>query len=402
MGYYTRPPNKNVVIPKWVFCIKYLSNGTVDRLKARLVAKGYTQQSGLDFHDTFSPVVKASTVQVILSLVVSNNWPPRQLDVKNAFLNVFLQEKVYMDQPPGYVDSKHPTHVCRLCRAFYGLKQAPRAWFHRFSSFLLVMGFTCSCADSLLFVLSRDADLIYLLLYVDDIVVTSNNSSLLASLIGKLTREYATKDLRSLNYFLGLEAHRTSAGLFLSQAEYAHELLQRAQLLDSKPVSTSMVVAQHLSVAGPDFDDPSLYRSLVRALQYLAITRPNIAHAVTAIGQYMHKPHVSHFQALKRIFHYVKGTLQFGLVFTPFTSREILAYSNADWAGGPDTRRSISGYAIYLGDNLLSWSSKKQPTVSCSSCETEYRALALTAAEVKWLIHLLHDLHVYLISNTVL
>ncbi|XP_052206791.1 uncharacterized mitochondrial protein AtMg00810-like [Diospyros lotus] len=182
------------------------------------------------------------------------------------------------------------------------------------------MGFTCSRADSSLFVLSKGADLIYLLLYVDDIVVTSNNSSLLIGFIRKLTREFATKDLGSLNYFLGLEAYRTSAGLFLSQAKYAHELLHRAQLLDPKPVSTPMVVAQHLSVAGPDFDDPSLYRSLVGALQYLTITRPDIAHAVTAISQYMHKPSVSHFQALKRILHYVKGTLRFGLVFTPSTS----------------------------------------------------------------------------------
>ena len=136
-----KPPNKNVVGSKWVFRIKYLFDGTMDRLKARLVAKGFTQQPGLDFTDTFSTVVKASTVRVVLSLAVSNNWPLRQLDVKSAFLNGLLQEEVYMDQPFGYVDSKYPTHVCRLRRALYGLKQAPCAWFHRFSSFLLAIGF---------------------------------------------------------------------------------------------------------------------------------------------------------------------------------------------------------------------------------------------------------------------
>uniref|UniRef100_A0A2N9H6C1 Reverse transcriptase Ty1/copia-type domain-containing protein n=1 Tax=Fagus sylvatica TaxID=28930 RepID=A0A2N9H6C1_FAGSY len=143
----------------------------------------------------------------------------------------YMGSEVYMDQPSGYVDSKYLTHVCRLRRALYGLKQAPRAWFHRFSSFLLAIGFICSRADSSLFVLSKGADLIYLLLYVDDVVVTGSNSALLDGFIGKLTREFATKDLGSLNYFLGLEAHRTSTSLFLSQAKYAHEILQRAQLL---------------------------------------------------------------------------------------------------------------------------------------------------------------------------
>uniref|UniRef100_A0A2N9G1B4 Uncharacterized protein n=1 Tax=Fagus sylvatica TaxID=28930 RepID=A0A2N9G1B4_FAGSY len=331
---------------------------------------GFTQQPGLDFTDTFSTVVKASTVRVVLSLAVSNNWPLWQLDVKNAFLNGLLQEEVYMDQPSGYVDSKYLTHVCRLRQALYGLKQAPRAWFHRFSSFLLAIGFICSRADSSLFVLSKGADLIYLLLYVDDVVVTGSNLALLDGFIGKLTCEFATKDLGSLNYFLGLEAHRSSTSLFLSQAKYAHEILQRAQLVDSKPVGTPMVVAQHLSTAGPDFDDPSLYRSLVGALQYLTITHPNYCSR--------HKC----------------WTLRFGLSFTPSSSRELLAYSNADWAECPNTRRSISGYAVYFGGNLVSWSSKKQPTVSQSSCESEYQALALTAAEVKWLRHLLRDLHV--------
>ncbi|KAF5448208.1 hypothetical protein F2P56_028764 [Juglans regia] len=307
-----------------------------------------------------------------------------------------------MEQPLGYVDPKYPSHVCRLRRALYGLKQAPRAWFHRFSVFLLAIGFSCSRADSSLFVLSKGADLIYLLLYVDDIVVTSNNSFLLNTFISKLSKEFATKDMGSLNYFLGLEAYRTSSGLFLSQAKYAHEILQRAKLVDSKPVSTPMVVAHHLSIDGPVFDDPSLYQSLVGALQYLTITRPDLTHVVSAVSQYMHKPSLCHFQAVKRILRYIKGTLRYGLSFTPSSSRDILAYSDVDWAGCLDTRRSISGYVIYLGDNLVSWRSKKQPTVSRSSCESEYRALVSTAAEVKWLGHLLRDLKVISSSSPLL
>ena len=380
---------------KWVFRTKYFSDGSVECLKAHLVAKGYTQVPGLDYTDTFSPVVKATTVRVVLSLIVTNKWPLRQLDVKNAFLNGTLTEHVYMEQPPGYIDPRFPTHVCLLKKALYGLKQAPRAWFQRFSSFLLTLGFSCSRADTSLFVFHQQSSLIYLLLYVDDIIVTGNNPSLLDSFTRKLHSEFATKDLGSLSYFRGLEASPTPDGLFISQLKYARDILTRAQLLDSKPVHTPMVVSQHLTVAGSPFSNPTLYRSLVGALQYLTITGPDIAHAVNSVSQFLHAPTIDHFLAVKRILRYVKGTLHFGLTFRPSTiPSALVAYSDADWAGCPDTRRSTSGYSIYLGNNLVSWSAKKQPTVSRSSCESEYRALAMTAAELLWLTHLLHDLKV--------
>ena len=158
-----------------------------------------------------------------------------------------------------------------------------------------------------------------------------------------------------------------------------------------------MVVSQHLSSDGPLFSDPTLYRSLVGALQYLTITRPNIAYAVNFVSQFLHSPTEDHFLAVKCLLRYVKGTLHFGLTFHPSDAPgTLIAYSDANWAGCPDTRRSTSGYSIYLGDNLVSWSAKKQPTVSRSSCESEYRALALTAAELLWLTHLLHDLRISL------
>ena len=161
------------------FQTKFLFDGSIERFEARLMAKGYTQLPDLDYTDTFSPVVKASTVRVVLSLVVSHKWPLRQLNVKNAFLNGILHETVYMEQPSGYVDPRHPLHVCKLKKALYGLKQAPRAWFQRFSSFLLRLGFSCSRAYIFLFVFNRQDDLIYLLLYVDDIILTGNNSALI-------------------------------------------------------------------------------------------------------------------------------------------------------------------------------------------------------------------------------
>ncbi|CAM8931172.1 unnamed protein product [Rhodiola kirilowii] len=300
-----------------------------------------------------------------------------------------------MEKPPGYIDPRFPTHVCLLKKAIYGLKQAPRAWFQRFSSFLLKLGFSCSRADTSLFIFHQQSNLIYLLIYVDDIIVTGNNSSLIDGFTQKLHSEFAIKDLGPLSYFLGLEASTTHDGLFLSQMKYARDILTRAQLLDSKPFHTPMVVSQYLTVDGSPFSDPTLYRSLVGALQYLTITRPDIAHAVNSVSQFMHAPTIDHFLTVKRILRYIKGTINFGLTFRASTvPANLVAYSDADWAGCPDTRRSTSGYSIYLGHNLVSWSAKKQPTVSRSSCESEYRALAATAAEVLWIMHLLRDLKV--------
>ena len=180
-----------------------------------------------------------------------------------------------------------------------------------------------------------------MLLYVDDIIITSNDSSLLDSFARKLNYEFATKDLGSLSYFLGLEATSTTDGLFISQLKYAQDILIRAQLLDSKPVHTPMIVSQHLTSDGLAFSDPTLYRSLVGAFQYLTITRPDIAHVVGSVGQFLHAPTVDHFLTIKRILRYVKGTLHLGLTFRPSAAPgALVAYSNADWAGCPDTRRS--------------------------------------------------------------
>ncbi|KAF5476382.1 hypothetical protein F2P56_008105 [Juglans regia] len=269
-----------------------------------------------------------------------------------------------MEQPPGYIDASHPNHVCRLKKAIYGLKQAPRAWFHRFSHFLIKIGFNGSKADSSLFVHSSDNGIIYLLLYVDDIVITGINVSLIDTFINKLRQEFSMKDLGNLNYFLGLEVTHSKKGMFLSQVKYARDILIRADLHDSKPIATPMIVSNHLTTDGPLFHSPTTYQSLVGALQYLTITRPDITHAVNSVSQFMHSPREQHFQAVKRILRYVKGTLHFGLNISPSSNLNISAFSDADWAGCPETSRSTSGYVIFLGNNLISWTSKKQSTVS--------------------------------------
>ncbi|GKD59505.1 retrovirus-related pol polyprotein from transposon RE1 [Tanacetum coccineum] len=388
-----RPSASNIVGSKWVYRTKFKSDGSVERFKARLVAQGFTQIPGLDYSHTFSPVVKSATVRIVLSLAVLNHWRLHQLDVKNAFLHGQLNETVYMEQPPGFVDPEFPNHVCKLSKALYGLKQAPRAWFQRLSSFLITHGFICSRADTSLFVFARDSSIMYLLVYVDDLILTGNNETMLTSFTTHLNREFAIKDLGDLSYFLGLEVSYTDDGLFLSQAKYAKDILTRADLLDSKPVATPLAANELFLSDGPSFSDPTLYRSLVGALQYLTITRPDLSYAVNQASQFLHAPTTAHFRSVKRILRYVKGTLAFGLTFRRPHSISILGYSDADWARCIETRRSTYGYSIFLGGNLVSWSAKKQPTVSRSSCESEYRAMANTAAEIVWITHLLQELH---------
>ncbi|PRQ23475.1 putative RNA-directed DNA polymerase [Rosa chinensis] len=193
----------HIVRCKWVFRIKRNPDGSVERYKARLVAKGFHQQHGIDYGETYSPVIKPATIRTVHCVAVSRCWPLRQLDVKNAFLHGYLQEHVYMTQPPGFVNSSRPSYVCKLHKALYGLKQAPRAWFQRMSSFLLSVGFRHSKADSSLFIYQHGLHTIFFLLYVDDIVITGSSDQLLQSFIDALGRGFDIKDLGPLHYFLG-------------------------------------------------------------------------------------------------------------------------------------------------------------------------------------------------------
>ncbi|KAI5352788.1 hypothetical protein L3X38_005680 [Prunus dulcis] len=386
----------HIVGCKWVFKVKRLADGSVERYKARLVAKGFHQQYRIDYDETFSPVVKPTTIRTVLSMAVSFGWPLRQLDVKNAFLHGVLNETVFMTQPPDFVDPHHPNHVCCLHKAIYGLKQAPRAWFHRFSSFIIQYGFTQSRADQSMFVYRHSFQIMVLLLYVDDIVLTWNTHSMLSSFISTLGTEFEIKDLGPLHYFLGLEVTSIQSGIHLSQTKYSLDMLQRNSMVECKPCSTPIHSKTQLSsLDGEPLSDPTEYRRLVGSLQYLTLTRPDISFAVQHVAQFMSIPRTSHLATAKRILPYLKGTLQLGLVFRSSSSPLALhAYSDADWAGCPDTTRSTSSYCIFLGLNLISWSAKKQPTVSRSSAESEYRSLAGVSAETVCISNLLHELHV--------
>ncbi|KAM0984150.1 hypothetical protein ACFX14_011746 [Malus domestica] len=391
------PPNKNLVGCKWIYKIKKHADGSVARYKARLVAQGYSQEEGVDYLETFSPVVKPTTIRLIFALAAQFKWSLRQLDVKNAFLHGILQDEVYMAQPPGFASASHPSdYVCKLQKSLYGLKQAPRAWNERFTSFLPSFGFQVSLADPSLFVQQSSHGTVLLLLYVDDVILTGSSSQLIDQVIHALTQEFEMKDLGRLHYFLGLQITYTSEGLFVSQTKYITELVDKVDLQDSKPCSTPCLPYHRLiKDDGQPYHSPEQYRSVVGALQYLTFTRPDIAFAVNQACQFMHNPMVSHVLAVKRILRYLKGTSTYGIHFKP-GPLHLQSYSDADWAGDPNDRRSTSGFVVFLGSNPISWASKKQHTVSRSSTKAEYRALAITAAELAWIRQLFCDMHISL------
>jgi len=399
------PPNRKAIGCKWVFRVKENSDGTLNKFKARLVAKGFHQVQGFDFTETFSPVIKPITIRLILTLALSYKWPIQQLDVNNAFLNGILEEEVYMQQPQGFEHSDS-TLVCILHKALYGLKQAPRQWFERLTTALVQFGFQASKCDPSLFTYAKQKQVVYLLVYVDDIIITGSSSSSVSALVQQLDSVFSLKQLGMLEYFLGIEVeHLPNNSLLLTQSKYIKDLLAKTHMLACNPINTPMVSNCKLSKIGSDtFSDPSLYRSVVGSLQYATITRPEIAYSVNKVCQFMSSPLESNWVAVKRILRYLKGTLTFGLQLHPAPIHKPLSlhvFCDADWAADPDDRRSTSGAAIFFGPNLISWWSKKQPVVARSSTEAEYRALAQATADALWVQTLLQELTVPFSTPTV-
>jgi hypothetical protein len=240
----------NIVDCKWVYKIKRRQDGSVDRYKARLVAKGFKQRHGIDYSDTFSPVVKPTTIRLVISLAVSRGWSLQQLDVHNAFLHGVLEEDVFMRQPPRYVDTSKSDYVCKLDKALYGLKQAPRAWYSRLSNKLKALGFKAYKADTSLFIYTKKNVTIYLLVYVDDIIVTSSCSTAVDALLKDLNTEFALNDLRDLQYFLGIQVKRQDDRIVLCQEKYATDLLAKVGMSNCKAVATPLSTSEKLSLEG--------------------------------------------------------------------------------------------------------------------------------------------------------
>lgn len=277
-------------------------------------------------------------------------------------------------------------YVCHLSKSLYGLKQAPRVWYEWFAGFIRSLGFSSTKSDMSLFVYQRGHDTVFLLLYVDDIMLTASTTGLLQLLTSCLRSEFSMKYLTPLHFFLGISVTRLPTCFFLSQGKYAEELLERANMTTCKSVNTPVDTnAKVSSSSSKPISYASEHRSIADALQYLRMTLPDITYAVQQVCLHMHDPRDCHMALVKHILRYVCGTTDYGLQIHKSANVDIVAYSDANWAGCPDTRRSTSVYNVFLGDYLMSWSSKRQPTVLHSSTEAEYRTIANVVAKCCWL-----------------
>ncbi|XP_078165548.1 uncharacterized protein LOC144560258 [Carex rostrata] len=387
------PVGKKPVGCKWVYTVKYDAKGKIERYKARLVAKGYTQTYGIDFQETFSPVAKLNSVRVILSLAANLDWPLHQFDVKNTFLHGELEEEIYMEIPPGYQTPTDTNKVCRLKKALYGLKQSPRAWFGRFCRAMKGYGYTQSDSDHTMFFKKNQGKIAVLIIYVDDMIITGDDKIEIQNLEDKLSKEFEMKNLGGLKYFLGIEVSRNKEGIYLSQRKYILDLLTEVGMLECKPVDTPTVPNLKLN-AYSDHTPTNIerYQRLVGKLIYLSHTRPDIAYAVSIISQFMHSPKEEHLEAVMRIIRYLKGTAGRGIVFRKNSHLQVMAYSDADWAGCVMDRKSTAGYFTFLGGNLVTWKSKKQNVVTLSSAKSEYRGMVKAICELLWLKKFLTEL----------
>ncbi|KAL0641176.1 hypothetical protein Bca4012_102550 [Brassica carinata] len=318
------PKGKKAVSSRWIFTIKYLANGQIDRKKTRLVARGFTQTYGEDYIDTFAPVAKLHTVRIVLSIATNLEWDLWQMDVKNAFLQGELEDEVYMHPPPGLEHLVKPGNVLRLKKAIYGFKQSPRAWYRKLSTTLNGRGFRKSELDHTLFTLTGPS--------------------------GKIAK---------------------------TPLEEGYKVLREGEVEEKQL-----------------FEDPKLYRKMVGKLIYLTITRPDICFAVNQVSQHMQAPKVHHWKMVDRILRYLSGTVGQGVWMGCNGSTEVVGYCDADWAGDRVDRRSTTGYCTFIGGNLVTWKSKKQKVISCSSAEAEYRAMLKLTNELVWIKGILKHLEI--------
>lgn len=398
------PEGKNVVGSRWVFKVKRNADGLIEKFKARLVAQGYSQSHGLDYQEVFSPVVRYSSIRSLLVMANIYDWECHQMDVKTAFLQGDLDEEIYMKQPDGYINKKKPNHVCKLNKSIYGLKQAARCWNHAIDSFLKSEGYKNSSADSCLYIKSvkqrnGKVDFIILALYVDDILLFSNNIDLLMEEKISLGKRFKVEDLGEVHYVLGMSVKRDrkSRTLSISQPKYLEGILKRSNMDKCKPVSTPLEQGRKFQQLSEDEKPVNVqgYQMIIGCLTYATTaTRPDLAAAVGILSKFMAKPGKDHWTGIKRILRYVQGTLNYGLVYSATDKSHVLVgYSDADWAGDLDTRRSTSGYVFQIQGNTVSWCSKRQASVSKSSTEAEYIALSGASQEGIWIRRLLADIN---------
>ena len=397
------PENKKLIGSKWVFKIKHDSNGQVDRFKARLVAQGFSQKHGIDYNDVFAPVARYTPIRSILAIANQLDLEVHQMDVKSAFLNGKLNEEIYMHQPGGFVNAEKPRKVCRLKKGLYGLKQFARCWNIVLDKHLKNSGYSQSPADLCVYTRTfkqNDMDIIILVaVYVDDKIIASNNIDILNSEKSKLSTRFDMDDRGELHHLQGMRIRRDRKAkvLMLDQSIYLKKVLHRFGFENSRPVATPMDPCKKFDKLADDEDPVEIneYQAVIGCLTYASIcTHPYITTAVSYLSQFMSRPGTEHWEGVKRVLRYIRGTLDLGLKFKSVKNLCLFGYSDADWAGDVSSRKSRSGDVFMLGGAIVSWMSKKQPVVALSSTESEYIALSYAAQETIWLRRLVESLTV--------
>jgi hypothetical protein len=387
-----KPSDRKTVKGRWVFTVK--SDG---RKKARFVAKGFTQIFGLDYEDTFSPVARFETVCLLLALAALKDWDIESLDVKTAFLYGKLEEEIYMEQPEGYVQKGQESKVCRLLRAIYGLKQAPLQWNKELHKSLLKMGFKRSISDTGVYYQHIGNEIVIIVVYVDDALFMGSNSKLLKQKKNEFLKVWECRDLGEAKEYLGIRIirDRKNRTLTLDQSAYAQKVVQRFVLDKAKSARTPLPTGYNPNKndADPDPKLRSLYQSVIGSLLYIMLgTRPDIAFAVIKMSQFSANPSQDHLNRALYIVRYLAGTMSTAICFGGKTETGFISYSDSDWGMDLETRRSTTGYAIFLANGLVSWLSKRQKTISLSSTEAEYKAMSETGRQISWIKSLFEEL----------
>ncbi|WJX12733.1 hypothetical protein P8452_03195 [Trifolium repens] len=387
-----KPNHKNIIGTKWVYRNKLNEQGEVTRNKARLVAQGYSQQEGIDFTKTYAPVARLEAIRLLLSYAVNNGITLYQMDVKIAFLNGVISEEVYVKQPPGFEDLTNPDHVFRLKKSLYGLKQAPRAWYERLSTFLVDNGFEKGQVDNTLFKKTLKKDILIIQIYVDDIIFGSTNATLCKNFSKLMQDEFEMSMMGELKFFLGIQINQTEKGTFIHQSKYIKDLLKKFNLEDCKPMNTAMHPTSSLGKEESEGKvDQKLYRGMIGSLLYLTASRPDILFSVCLCARFQSDPRESHFTAVKRIFRYLKATYNIGLLYQKSNDYKLIGFCDADYAGDRIERKSTSGNCQFIGENLISWASKRQTTIAMSTAEAEYISAAKCCTQLLWMKYQLED-----------
>lgn len=381
--------NFNLVDSKWIFKIKKEPGGKV-RYKARLVARGFTQRYGLDFNETFSPVIRHSTLRLLFAFAVENDLAIDQMDVVTAFLNGDLTERVYMKQPRLCEVKGKEDHVCLLKKALYGLKQAPRAWNKKLHDVLIHMQFKQSASEPCVYI----RNMVIIAVYVDDILIFYKNKKERDTVKNELKRKFEMKDLGKIDSFLGMKVNRLKEEISVDQSDYINMVLKRFGMSDCKPARTPLPTGIKLEKPNSDHIPPKEipYQSLIGSVMYLAVcSRPDISYAVSYLSQFNNCYTSEHWSAAKRLLRYLKGTINYKLNFVK-TRQSLTGYVDADHAGDHSDRKSFTGYVFVLGGAPVSWESKKQHTVALSSAESEYVAMSESCREAVFLKTLIREI----------